>query len=114
MSRRLCRFVGGCQEQSQPADRDDSPVKRAIRSAAAVSVIAGMAGGFVYSGIASARSYARLFDKPAAWGDSASIDEQIAALDVSAAQVREAVQRAAWPRDADVSLVVDARQGGAG
>jgi len=66
----------------------------------------------VYSGAASVRLYAELFFRPAAMGPSVSIDEQIASLKMSSAEIREAVQRAAWPADADVSLTVDARVGG--
>jgi hypothetical protein len=79
------------------------------RKAAARCLLVAFAAGFVYSGSASARLYARLFDRPAARGPLASIDEQVAPLKVSPAEIRAAVRRAAWPDDADVSLTIDAR-----
>jgi len=75
-------------------------------------LLVGLAAGFVYSGIASMRLYAGLFARPASTGAAASIDEQVASLKLSAAEIRAAVQRAAWPADADVSLTVGQRDGG--
>jgi len=77
------------------------------RRAAARCLLAAFAAGFLYSGIASARLYARLFDRPAARGPLASIDEQVAPLKVSPAEITAAVRRAAWPDDAGVSLTID-------
>jgi hypothetical protein len=83
------------------------------RRAAAGFLIAGLAAGFVHSGVASARLCVELFRRPAAAGASASIDEQVAPLKLSAAEIRAAVHRAGWPADADVSLVLGKRHDGA-
>ncbi len=79
-----------------------------LRRAAAGVLLSGLAAGFVYAGIASARLYVELFARPAA-SASASIDEQVAALKLSSGEIRAAVRRAAWPEDADVSLTFDDR-----
>ena len=76
------------------------------RRAAAAVLLSGLAAGFLYTGTASARLYVELFARPAA-SASASIDEQVAMLELSSAEIRAAVRRAAWPEDADVSLTFD-------
>ena len=77
------------------------------RRAAARCLLAAFAAGFVYSGVASAQLYARLFGQPAARGPLASIEEQVAPLKVSPAEITAAVRRAAWPDDADVALTIE-------
>jgi hypothetical protein len=83
-------------------------VRAEPRRTAAAVLLSGLAAGFLYAGIASARLYVELFARPAA-SASASIDEQVAALKLSSAEIRAAVRGAGWPEDADVSLTFDDR-----
>jgi hypothetical protein len=86
-------------------------VKVDRRSASARLLTAAVAAGSVYAGIASARLSTQLFAKPPATGRSASIDEQFAPLRTTAGDIRAAVERAGWPVDADIALIVDVGEG---
>ena len=65
-----------------------------------------MAAGFAYSGLATIALYRNAFSAPAVSGPDATINAEVAVLEAaSAGEIRSAVDRAGWPRVADVSLV---------
>jgi hypothetical protein len=69
-------------------------------------VIVTLVAGFAYSTAATAGLYRDVFRSARSEGPSATIDSHVAVVDASSAeQIRSAVERAGWPRDADVSLV---------
>jgi len=64
-----------------------------------------MVVGFAYSAIASMQLYGQVFSRPPATGQAASIDDHVASLHLTSAQIRDAVERAGWLPDADVALI---------
>ena len=65
-----------------------------------------MTAGFAYSGLATIALYRKALGAPRFSGPDATIDAEVSALDAaSAGEIRLAIDRAGWPREADVSLV---------
>jgi hypothetical protein len=64
--------------------------------------------GFARSGLATVRLYRDLFAAPAVSGPTATIDSYLIPLDLASGdQLRQAVKRANWEVNAEMSLVVD-------
>jgi hypothetical protein len=74
----------------------------------AVSIVVMLLLGFARSGLATGRLYRELFSAPPASGPAATIEGYLSPLNLASVdELRQAVKRAQWRDDAEVSMIVD-------
>src|SRR5437773_1745658 len=83
------------------------PQSSQTQRAIALAILAALPLGFAYSGAATVRLYRELFLAPPASGYNASVDGNLALVNLtSGEQLRAAVADARWPPNDDVVVVV--------